>query len=197
MLHWYPLLSCLVCFVKSRDVPLIRLCYVINLHKHPVSILRGFFNQSFQKCPLSTLERVTEERPVKFSRDQICCLPWRGVHFRECPLRESWLYFNIEGLSRLPFAFLLSGYQGGAPPGYQQVPPPPPQTTTYVYQAPPVHVPMGNCPACQRGILRDEFTVAGLCCAILFFPIGILCCLAMTEKRCSSCGFLFYGWHSW
>ncbi|KAK7072890.1 Integral membrane protein 2C [Halocaridina rubra] len=50
---------------------------------------------------------------------------------------------------------------------------------------------VGGCPACRVGVLNEEFTLPGLCCAFWFFPIGILCCLAMRERRCSNCGAVF------
>ncbi|CAG4939075.1 unnamed protein product [Parnassius apollo] len=106
-----------------------------------------------------------------------------------------------------------AGIQGGAypppPPGYTPYPPnapsttpyPPPNappTTAYVpnYGAtniiiPPPIITVGACPACRIGILEDDFTCLGILCAILFFPIGILCCLAMKNRRCSNCGALF------
>lgn len=77
----------------------------------------------------------------------------------------------------------VPSYQGGAPPGYQpitvQADP-----ITYVYLR-------GNCPACYTGNLQDEFTPLGICVAIAFFPIGILCCMMLTEKRCSYCGMTY------
>lgn len=84
----------------------------------------------------------------------------------------------------------------GAAPYY--VPPPqmmPPQgygatATTVVVENPDIVV-IGGCPACRVGVLEDDFTCMGVLCAILFFPLGILCCLAMREKRCSNCGATF------
>jgi len=43
------------------------------------------------------------------------------------------------------------------------------------------------CPACRVGTLEEGYSCLGLFCAIAFFPIGILCCLAMKTKRCSNC----------
>lgn len=50
---------------------------------------------------------------------------------------------------------------------------------------------VGGCPACHRGVLEDSFTCCGMLMAICFFPLGILCCLAMREKRCNHCGITF------
>ena len=43
----------------------------------------------------------------------------------------------------------------------------------------------------QVGILEDDFTCMGVVCAIVFFPIGILCCMAMRQRRCANCGAVF------
>lgn len=43
------------------------------------------------------------------------------------------------------------------------------------------------CPVCQVGILQDEFTGCGICLGICFFPLGILCCMLMRERRCNHC----------
>ncbi|XP_070580286.1 membrane protein BRI3-like [Ptychodera flava] len=88
------------------------------------------------------------------------------------------------------------GYQTGAPPGYQPVPTATPtysQTTVTVQPVPQTTrvVVVGGCPACRVGVLEDDFTCLGVCCAILFFPIGILCCLAMRQRRCPNCGAVF------
>ncbi|KAJ7340345.1 Integral membrane protein 2C [Desmophyllum pertusum] len=85
-----------------------------------------------------------------------------------------------QGYQQGPPVTNAPGYQGGAPPGYQPIPVQP-APTTYVYVR-------GNCPACHTGTLRDEYTGLGLFLAIFFFPIGILCCLMLTEKRCTHCG---------
>lgn len=50
---------------------------------------------------------------------------------------------------------------------------------------------VGACPACRVGYLEDDYTCLGLFCAIFFFPLGILCCLALKNKRCSNCGAYF------
>ncbi len=40
----------------------------------------------------------------------------------------------------------------------------------------------GNCPSCRVGVLVDDYSCCGIFLAIFFFPIGILCCLAMKER---------------
>ncbi|XP_012259827.1 brain protein I3 [Athalia rosae] len=50
---------------------------------------------------------------------------------------------------------------------------------------------VGACPACRVGMLEDDYTCLGLFCAIFFFPLGILCCLALKNRRCSNCGAYF------
>jgi len=47
---------------------------------------------------------------------------------------------------------------------------------------------IGGCPVCRIGVLEDDFTCLGVCLAIFCFPIGILCCIALKNKRCSNCG---------
>lgn len=47
---------------------------------------------------------------------------------------------------------------------------------------------IGGCPACRIGVLDDDYTCMGICCAIFCFPLGILCCLACKNKRCTNCG---------
>ncbi|KAK4872929.1 hypothetical protein RN001_014958 [Aquatica leii] len=64
-----------------------------------------------------------------------------------------------------------------------------PATTTIIM--PPKIILVGACPACRIGVLEDDYTCLGLLCAILFFPIGILCCQALKNRRCSNCGAYF------
>lgn len=47
------------------------------------------------------------------------------------------------------------------------------------------------CPVCRIGVLEENYPCCALCCAIVFFPVGILCCCAMRNKRCSHCHFEF------
>ncbi|XP_042294060.1 LOW QUALITY PROTEIN: brain protein I3 [Sceloporus undulatus] len=103
----------------------------------------------------------------------------------------------------------------GPPPGFQPPPPysfptagpgagyvvPPgpsphnyPNTTYTIIQQPPSTtsvVVVGGCPACRVGVLEDTFTCLGVLCAIVFFPIGILFCLALRQRRCPNCGAAF------
>ncbi|KRT78689.1 hypothetical protein AMK59_7334 [Oryctes borbonicus] len=64
-------------------------------------------------------------------------------------------------------------------------------STTTTVIVPPEVIIIGACPACRVGILEDEYTCLGIMCAILFFPLGILCCLADKTRRCSNCGASF------
>ncbi|XP_026762643.1 brain protein I3 [Galleria mellonella] len=89
------------------------------------------------------------------------------------------------------------------PPGYTPYgAPPPPQpepgympnygaTNIIIQPVQPTLLAVGACPACRVGILEDDFTCLGILCAIFFFPIGILCCLALKNRRCSNCGAMF------
>jgi hypothetical protein len=88
------------------------------------------------------------------------------------------------------------GYQAGAPygtfPAGVAVQPQSQQGTyLHVHHTAPSVIVIGGCPACRIGVLQDDYNCLGLLCAILFFPIGILCCLAMKERRCSNCGAVF------
>lgn len=84
-----------------------------------------------------------------------------------------------------------------SPPGYHTVIEsalPSYGSTVYVHQqtVPPAQVIfIGGCPACRIGVLEDDFTCLGVCLAILFFPIGILCCLALRQRRCPNCKAIF------
>ncbi|XP_072838465.2 membrane protein BRI3 [Pogona vitticeps] len=103
---------------------------------------------------------------------------------------------------------------GQPPPGFQPPPPYPyptgpgagyvvppgpsphnfPNTTYTIIQQPlPTTsvVVVGGCPACRVGVLEDTFTCLGVLCAIVFFPIGILFCLALRQRRCPNCGATF------
>lgn len=47
---------------------------------------------------------------------------------------------------------------------------------------------IGGCPNCRIGVLEDSFTFCGILCAIIFFPIGFICCYLMQTRRCRNCG---------
>ncbi|XP_061455296.1 membrane protein BRI3 isoform X2 [Rhineura floridana] len=88
-------------------------------------------------------------------------------------------------------------YPTGPAAGYA-LPPGPlphnyPNTTYTIIQQPPTTsvVVVGGCPACRVGVLEDTFTCLGVLCAIVFFPIGILFCLALRQRRCPNCGATF------
>jgi hypothetical protein len=63
------------------------------------------------------------------------------------------------------------------------------QTIVVTTAAQPVGT--GNCPVCRNGYLTEDFTCCGICLGIFFFPIGLICCLLMRERRCSHCGATF------
>lgn len=105
-----------------------------------------------------------------------------------------------------PYSPHVQGYSqtatglGQLPPGYQpyQGPSAPLQTgyapsygTTTITVHPQEIIIVGACPACRVGVLEDDFTCLGIFCAIFFFPLGILCCLALKNRRCSNCGAYF------
>lgn len=61
--------------------------------------------------------------------------------------------------------------------------------TQTIHVVPSEIVVIGGCPSCRIGFLEDQYSCLGLLCAIAFFPLGILCCLGMKNKRCTNCGF--------
>ncbi|KAF7221060.1 membrane protein BRI3 [Nothobranchius furzeri] len=71
------------------------------------------------------------------------------------------------------------------PPATQQ-----PYAGSYTIIQPSVVV-VGGCPACRVGVLEDDFTCLGILCAIFFFPLGILFCFALRQRRCPNCGATF------
>ncbi|XP_054286478.1 brain protein I3-like [Macrosteles quadrilineatus] len=89
-------------------------------------------------------------------------------------------------------------YASQPPPGFQAYPvqsAPGPTSgygaTTVVITQPNDIIIVGGCPACRVGVLEDDYTCLGICCAIFFFPLGILCCLALKDKRCTNCNAYF------
>ncbi|XP_029292820.1 membrane protein BRI3 [Cottoperca gobio] len=65
-----------------------------------------------------------------------------------------------------------------------------PYPGTYTIIQPSVVV-VGGCPACRVGVLEDDFTCLGIMCAIFFFPLGLLFCFALRQRRCPNCGATF------
>ncbi|XP_046631992.1 brain protein I3-like [Daphnia pulicaria] len=51
---------------------------------------------------------------------------------------------------------------------------------------------VGGCPSCRVGVLDERPTCAGICCCILFFPIGLICLFTMRQKVCINCGAQFH-----
>ena len=47
----------------------------------------------------------------------------------------------------------------------------------------------GDCPQCKNGIMGKKYTPVGLCCGILCFPCGLICCKSSRKVVCQSCGF--------
>lgn len=50
---------------------------------------------------------------------------------------------------------------------------------------------IGGCPACRVGALEEHMTLLGILCGIFFFPFGLICCLTLTERKCTNCGAVF------
>ncbi|KAL7979234.1 hypothetical protein Chor_015258 [Crotalus horridus] len=78
---------------------------------------------------------------------------------------------------------------------YGAIPPAPPYPfpaagTGPGYTAPAASQPH-NYPNTTVGVLEDTFTCLGILCAILFFPIGIIFCLALRQRTCPNCGATF------
>jgi len=46
---------------------------------------------------------------------------------------------------------------------------------------------MEKCPACGFGVLKESYSMSGLCWALFCFPCGLICCLASKEKKCVHC----------
>jgi len=92
-------------------------------------------------------------------------------------------------------------YQVPPPPMMgSYLPPPPPYqrnygATTIVIQPSKVitvNDSVAMCPICRVGIvLTDRYSWLAILIAIIFFPFGLLCCLAMRQKRCTNCSSTF------
>ncbi|CAF1048312.1 unnamed protein product, partial [Brachionus calyciflorus] len=98
-----------------------------------------------------------------------------------------------------PAYYSATGYPNYPIQNYQSVPYPQPQfqqqypqpsIPTYpsnpVVLTQPVVVLNGGCPRCGVGMLNDDYGCCAITMAILFFPLGVLCCLAMRERRCTN-----------
>lgn len=112
-----------------------------------------------------------------------------------------------------PYSPPTQGYppmQGYGPPQGMAYPPPQPGIAVTTYQTVPpndaiirstqhststtqvVMVGAGaQCPKCRTGVLQEDFTLLGICCAIFFFPLGLICCLMMRQRRCTYCGAVY------
>jgi Uncharacterized conserved protein (DUF2367) len=64
-----------------------------------------------------------------------------------------------------------------------------PTSTTIIMPTEIIRV--NACPACRIGMLDDDYTCCGILLAILCFPVGIICCCLMKNKRCTNCGAQF------
>ena len=46
-----------------------------------------------------------------------------------------------------------------------------------------------TCPSCgEKNTMIDGFTCCGIVLGVMLFPIGLICCLLMREKKCARCG---------
>ncbi|ETV87163.1 hypothetical protein, variant [Aphanomyces astaci] len=80
------------------------------------------------------------------------------------------------------------GYPGQGPPQYANVVQAQPQvlaSAEFIVVPGQVITASGHC---AHAVQTNEFTCPGVLLGILFFPIGILCCLLLTERRCVHCG---------
>ncbi|XP_038064324.1 annexin A7-like [Patiria miniata] len=78
--------------------------------------------------------------------------------------------------------------QQGYPPQQQQ----PPTVVAIQQPAPATQVVVtGGCPTCHVGMMTDSYTACGIILAICFFPLGVICCLMMKERKCTNCGATF------
>lgn len=52
-----------------------------------------------------------------------------------------------------------------------------------------VIVQTGDCPQC-KGFMVTHYPCCAIFLAIIFFPIGLLCCICLTQRKCNSCGYI-------
>lgn len=87
------------------------------------------------------------------------------------------------------------GYAYAASTSTHAPPPPQPIIIQPNYQTMPYIqtqvILVGGCPTCRVGVLEDDYTCCGICCALFFFPLGVLFCLATKQRRCSNCGAVY------
>jgi hypothetical protein len=74
-------------------------------------------------------------------------------------------------------------YAQGPQPAYAQGPQP-----VYVQGPQPAYVQGGG--MCPHAQVSSSVTGCGIATAIIFFPLGLLCCLLMPQVRCMRCGAL-------
>ena len=48
--------------------------------------------------------------------------------------------------------------------------------------------PLTKCKSCNQGYIKDRYTKCGYILACIFFPCGLICCIALRESECSRCG---------
>ncbi|XP_061604740.1 brain protein I3 [Phyllopteryx taeniolatus] len=112
-----------------------------------------------------------------------------GAYAYGPPAQQQHGYGAILAAAPPPYHYPDAGHgypppQMGAPMSHQ------PYSGTYTVIQPSVVV-VGGCPACRVGVLEDDFTCLGILCAIFFFPLGILFCFALRQRRCPNCGATF------
>ncbi|XP_051856742.1 membrane protein BRI3 [Sminthopsis crassicaudata] len=83
-----------------------------------------------------------------------------------------------------PYSYNVAGRPAYAPGSYNIQP-------QGVFQPSSAIVVVGGCPACRVGVLEESFTCLGILLAILFFPIGLICCFALRRQKCPNCGVVY------
>lgn len=101
------------------------------------------------------------------------------------------MFINVLGVHQQYSGYAQTGGPAASSPNFYSVPSYGATHTTTIIVPEPEVIIVGACPACRVGILEEDFTCLGLLCAILFFPIGLLCCLLLREKKCTNCGATF------